>query len=73
MLGIAAEVIDWSEGAGHVHATGERWKAVGPGDLFPGEAVRVEAMTGLTLTVSRAAAPGRHARAAGDGREGWSR
>ena len=69
MQGVPAEVIDWSNGTGHVHAAGERWNATGPADLRPGETVRVEAMDGLTLTVAR----GRADRPAGEGREGWSR
>jgi membrane-bound serine protease (ClpP class) len=68
MQGIAAEVLDWGAGAGHVLAAGERWNAVGPADLRPGQRVRVEAMDGLTLTVARDAdLP------AGEGRERWSR
>ncbi len=57
MQGIFAEVLDWSGGAGHVRVEGERWNAVGPPDLTAGEAVRIEAVDGLTLTVARAGAP----------------
>ncbi len=65
MLGIEADVIDWSagedprpgRGEGHVWAESERWRATGPPDLAPGERVRVEAMDGLTLTVRRGAGP----------------
>ncbi len=69
MLGIAAEVIDWSGGTGHVHVAGERWNATGPADLSPGETVRVEAMDGLTLTVTR----GRADPVRREGNEVWSR
>ena len=76
MAGVAAEVLDWAvvdrAGAGHVHAEGERWSAVGPADLAPGERVRVERRDGLVLTVSRAAARA-GAGPPGEGREGWSR
>jgi membrane-bound serine protease (ClpP class) len=57
MLGLPAEVLDWSRGAGHVRTAGERWNAVGPPDLVPGETVRVEVVDGLTLSVARAAMP----------------
>jgi membrane-bound serine protease (ClpP class) len=57
MQGLSAEVMDWSGGAGHVRAEGERWNAVGPPDLVPGEAVRIDAVDGLTLTVARSGAP----------------
>jgi membrane-bound serine protease (ClpP class) len=53
MHGLSAEVLDWAGGAGHVRTEGERWNAVGPPDLMPGEAVRVEAVDGLTLRVAR--------------------
>jgi membrane-bound serine protease (ClpP class) len=69
MQGVPAEVLDWSGGAGHVHAEGERWNAVGPADLRPGDCVRVEAMDGLTLTVARSEADP----PAGEGRKRWSR
>ena len=81
MQGVPAEVIDWADGAGHVHAAGERWSAVGPADLAPGEHVRVETRDGLTLKVARGtaqgtaqgAAQGRADAPADEGRDGWSR
>ena len=63
-------MLDWASGAGHVWADGERWRATGPADLGEGERVRVEALDGLTLKVSR------HGPAATDGGtegERWSR
>jgi membrane-bound serine protease (ClpP class) len=69
MLGLDAEVSDWSAGRGHVFAAGERWNAIGPADLLEGERVRVEAIDGLTLTVRRAGPDARIA----EGSEGWSR
>lgn len=69
MMGVAAEVLDWSGGTGHVLAQGERWSARGPPDLVPGESVRIEAVDGLTLTVTRAGADLPES----EGREGWSR
>jgi hypothetical protein len=57
MQGQPAEVLDWAGSAGHVRIAGERWNAVGPSDLVPGETVRVERLDGLTLTVRRAALP----------------
>jgi membrane-bound serine protease (ClpP class) len=69
MQGVQAEVIDWSDGVGHVRVAGERWNATGPAHLLPGETVRVEAMDGLTLIVARARADP----PAGKGREAWSR
>ena len=69
MQGLFAEVLDWRAGAGHVRTEGERWNAVGPPDLEPGEAVRIEAVDGLTLTVARRGA----GTAAAAGGEKWSR
>ncbi len=66
MQGLSAEVLDWSAGAGHVRVEGERWNAVGPPDLLPGESVRIRAVDGLTLTVSQG-----ETAAAAAGRERW--
>jgi membrane-bound serine protease (ClpP class) len=54
-VGKAAEVLEWSadRGSGHVRCGGERWKAVGPADLKPGEGVIVRSLSGLVLTVAR--------------------
>ena len=73
MMEVVAEVLDWSGGAGHVRAQGERWNAIGPADLAPGESVRIRAVDGLTVTVARGADPGRGDLPAGEGRERWSR
>lgn len=59
MLGLAAEVADWSGTEGHVWARGERWqaRAVDPGTtaaLRTGVSVRVRAVDGLVLTVEPA-------------------
>lgn len=51
MVGIEAEVLDWTAGEGHVHASGERWRATGPAGLAPGQRVRVHQIDGLILTV----------------------
>lgn len=67
MLGEMAEVLDWQDGAGHVHLQGERWRAVSSPDAGPwaaandppkaGDLVRVEGVDGLTLRVSPVALP----------------
>ncbi len=51
MAGAGAQVLKWSGGEGFVWAEGERWRARGPADLDPGQAVRVESVDGLTLVV----------------------
>jgi membrane-bound serine protease (ClpP class) len=73
MLGLEAQVIDWSAGTGHVFAAGERWNAVGPADLRLGERVRVEGIDGLTLTVTPAGTGSRSAAGTAEGSERWSR
>jgi membrane-bound serine protease (ClpP class) len=45
------EVQDWQNGAGHVFAHGERWKAVSAVSLSKGQRVRVTGMDGLVLRV----------------------
>lgn len=58
MLGLAAEVMDWNNGRGHVFVRGERWRAVSNDALAPGDMVEVTGMDGLTLHVgARRAAP----------------
>lgn len=52
LIGERAEVLDWSNGAGHVWAESERWNAVGDGVFKPGAKVRVEQVDGLTLHVT---------------------
>ncbi len=55
MAGAAGRVLEWSQGDGFVWAAGERWRARGPADLAPGQAVRVEGVDGLTLIVRQRA------------------
>lgn len=47
-------VIDWENGSGHVRVLGEVWSARGEGIFKHGDAVRVSARDGLTLTVEPA-------------------
>jgi membrane-bound serine protease (ClpP class) len=56
MLGQPAEVLDWSGEAGHVLASGERWRARAGQPLARGDHVEVTAIEGLTLIVRRASA-----------------
>jgi membrane-bound serine protease (ClpP class) len=44
-------VQDWQDGAGHVFAHGERWKAVSAVPLSKGQLVRVKGVDGLVLRV----------------------
>lgn len=53
LLGEAAEVIDWSDGVGHVWTQGERWDAVGPPSLQPGDQIRVAGLKGLKLEIRK--------------------
>jgi membrane-bound serine protease (ClpP class) len=53
LLGATAEVIDWSDGTGHVWAQGERWDAIGPPLLSEGNNVRVSGLRGLTLEIQK--------------------
>ncbi len=55
MVGLKAQVQDWSDGRGHVFVHGERWQArAEPGaDIAPGQSVTVRAMDGLTLVVAQ--------------------
>jgi membrane-bound serine protease (ClpP class) len=57
MLGLPVRVLDWSGGAGHVLAEGERWQARGDRALAPGDIAEVEGVSGLTLTVRRRPMP----------------
>ena len=52
LLGRQVRVLDWTGGAGHVLATGERWQAEGAEGLRPGQMVTVRAVRGLTLEVA---------------------
>ena len=49
MRGLSAEILDWSGGAGHVLAQGERWQARGEEAFAPGETRRGDDVEGLTL------------------------
>ena len=51
MLGSRGIAIDWKAGRGHVRVFGEVWSARGEMTLKSGDAVRVTARDGLTLTV----------------------
>lgn len=53
MVGAEGQVLDWSDGEGHVWAFGERWIARGESDLDEGAQVRVREVDGLTLVVTR--------------------
>ena len=51
LIGSAGRVVRWADGEGEVQATGERWHAVSPGPLAPGQRVRIIERHGLILTV----------------------
>ncbi|NNK79589.1 MAG: nodulation protein NfeD, partial [Litoreibacter sp.] len=51
LIGAPAEVIDWSDGVGHVWTQGERWDAVGPRSLEPGKSIQVIGLKGLKLEI----------------------
>ncbi len=68
MRGLAAQVIDWSGGEGHVFTQGERWLARGPESFAPGEMVEVADVTNLTLEVRRRAVVATTASSASDSR-----
>lgn len=53
LRGAAAEVIDWTNGTGHVWAQGERWEAVGPHRLKPGDRIHVVGLKGLRLKIKK--------------------
>jgi membrane-bound serine protease (ClpP class) len=61
MIGSGAQVLDWSGAEGRVRAHGEVWQARAHRPLAPGEAVRIVALEGLTLTVEPATPPRRPA------------
>jgi membrane-bound serine protease (ClpP class) len=52
LVGSTATVEDWAGSKGHVFVHSERWNAHGPEGLRAGDQVRVEALSGLNLTVS---------------------
>jgi membrane-bound serine protease (ClpP class) len=53
MVGLSAELLDWSENGGHVFAQGERWQARGAETFKPGDVVEVANIIDLTLVVRR--------------------
>lgn len=53
LRGASAEVIDWMNGAGHVWTQGERWEAVGPSSLKPGDRIHVVGLKGLKLQIKK--------------------
>lgn len=57
MIGSPGEVLDWSDGHGHVRVHGEAWRAHAAAALRPGQAVRVRRRDGLVLEVEPAAIP----------------
>jgi membrane-bound serine protease (ClpP class) len=52
LLGSRGQVIDWQGASGHVRVHGEVWKADAKSELQPGRWVSVNAIDGLTLTVT---------------------
>ena len=56
LIGQRIKVLSWNGEQGHVAASGERWRAVGPAGLAPGDTVVIAAVHGVTLHV-RADAP----------------
>jgi membrane-bound serine protease (ClpP class) len=53
MIGARGVVQDWRDGKGHVFVHGERWSALGDRELEKDQAVRVVALSGLTVEVER--------------------
>lgn len=51
LIGQRIKVLSWEGEQGHVAAAGERWRAVGPADLTPGDTVVIAAVHGVTLHV----------------------
>jgi membrane-bound serine protease (ClpP class) len=51
MIGVPAQVLDWSGEEGHVHVHGERWKASADRAFEEGDRVRITGIDGLVLTV----------------------
>lgn len=56
LAGAHGVVTEWGDGRGHVFVHGERWRAVSSAPLQSGDAIRVVAIEGLTLTVEPAPA-----------------
>ncbi|MNK75327.1 hypothetical protein D3C87_948660 [compost metagenome] len=51
LIGQHIKVLSWEGAHGHVSAAGERWRAVGPDGLRPGDTVVIAAVQGVTLHV----------------------
>lgn len=51
LIGQPVKVLNWEAEQGHVAAAGERWRAVGPAGLAPGDTVVISAVHGVTLHV----------------------
>lgn len=59
LVGETAEVLDWENGAGHVWAQGERWRAEGPNELDRGARVRIVSVDSLRLRIAAEPKEGR--------------
>ncbi|MGH6922226.1 MAG: NfeD family protein, partial [Propylenella sp.] len=57
MIGMHADVQDWTGSRGHVFLRGERWRAVSSAPLAAGASVRIRRIDGLTLEVEPDNAP----------------
>lgn len=53
MRGLPVEILDWSEGSGHVLAEGERWSARSSDAFTAGEPAEIADIDGLILTLRR--------------------
>lgn len=51
LIGQRIEVLSWKGEQGYVSAAGERWRAVGPAGVMPGDTVVITAVQGVTLHV----------------------
>ncbi|MFD4839888.1 nodulation protein NfeD [Achromobacter sp. NPDC058515] len=57
LIGQRIRVLSWQGEQGHVSAAGERWRAVGPTGLAPGDTVVIAAVQGVTLHVRADTSP----------------
>ncbi|MHA6288531.1 NfeD family protein [Maricaulis sp. CAU 1757] len=57
LTGMTGPVLEWSGMTGFVHIDGERWQAVSPDVLGPGDTIEVAGVEGLLLTVRRRTQP----------------
>lgn len=51
LIGQRIKVLNWEGEQGYVSAAGERWRAVGPAGLSPGDAVVITTVRGVTVHV----------------------